>query len=241
MYTGNLDAVCYAFLWSFRLFDSMRNILLLPVFLFACRAVSAACNRDNCLRALVRSSEVGSAFCASYTSPGYSSTILPEFVSHCLDLPSRISSACSCLFPATTSQSTTASSANTSPSFPTSTSSCYIVSVSTVYVTLPPVTATITLPPVSLTKTDIITQTLPPVTATDTLPPVSLTETDTLTQTLPPVTATKPVPPVSLTETDTATQTLPPVTDILTDVLTATATIEVCKPYLWNPLTIFGY
>ncbi|KAJ9656217.1 hypothetical protein H2201_008608 [Coniosporium apollinis] len=57
----------------------------------------AACNRDNCLRALVRSSSLAAPFCSTFTKSPAPST-LPSFATACTgNQASRITSACSCL------------------------------------------------------------------------------------------------------------------------------------------------
>ena len=66
---------------------------------------AATCNRDNCFRQLIQSPDAVGPFCASYTKPP---APLPTFVSACQGLSSRVSSACSCLYPSTTSASSTA-------------------------------------------------------------------------------------------------------------------------------------
>lgn len=71
-------------------------------------AEAADCNHDNYLRQFLRSPAV-TAFCANYTATIKTATIsLPSYVSQCSGLPSRISSACSCVV--------TPSSSSTSPS-----------------------------------------------------------------------------------------------------------------------------
>jgi hypothetical protein len=55
------------------------------------------CNHDNCLRQFSKSSAV-TPFCATYTSAINTATAsLPPYVSQCSELPSRISSACTCV------------------------------------------------------------------------------------------------------------------------------------------------
>lgn len=74
-----------------------------------------ACNRDNCFRQLIQSPQVVGDFCATYTQTVNTvAAALPTFVSQCQGLASRVSSACSCLHPATTSSvaSTTVASAS---------------------------------------------------------------------------------------------------------------------------------
>lgn len=76
----------------------------------AATATAGSCNRDNCFRQLIQSPDAVGPFCASYTAPP---APLPTFVSACQGLSSRVSSACSCLHPATTSSSTTSSATST--------------------------------------------------------------------------------------------------------------------------------
>jgi hypothetical protein len=92
-----------------------------------------ACNRDNCFRQMLQSSAVVSEFCGTYTTAVSTATKgLPTYVSQCQNLPSRISSACSCIAPATvapsvcsTSSATTSTSATATPT-PSSGNSTYI-------------------------------------------------------------------------------------------------------------------
>jgi len=89
----------------------VKNTLLAATFLAtgvtampAAAEPTPACNRDNCFRQLIQKPEVVGPFCATYTqSENAASTALPTFVSSCQGSPSRVSSACSCLHPATTS------------------------------------------------------------------------------------------------------------------------------------------
>lgn len=75
------------------------------------------CNQDNCYRQLQASSSQASGFCPTYTlSPA--TAPIPTFANQCGGLPSRISSACSCLYPSTVVPTTT------SASTPSATSSC---------------------------------------------------------------------------------------------------------------------
>jgi hypothetical protein len=93
---------------------------------------AASCNADNCLRAL-RATQVpgqlqtAQAFCATFTKTSVPASAIPSYAAlNCKDnqnapLSSRISSACSCIAPATTSASATAT--------PTATgSACALVS-----------------------------------------------------------------------------------------------------------------
>jgi acid phosphatase len=75
-------------------------------------AETANCNRDNCLRQFLKSPAV-TPFCATYTAATNTVTMnLPSYVSQRSGLPSRISSACSCIV---TSSSTSASIPAASP------------------------------------------------------------------------------------------------------------------------------
>ncbi|MCJ1482542.1 hypothetical protein MMC06_002708 [Schaereria dolodes] len=85
---------------------------LLLTALCTATAVLAACNQDNCYRALAGHSTSASAFCATYTKTVATATTgLPTYASPCSSSPARITSACDCVFPAptTTTTSTTAS------------------------------------------------------------------------------------------------------------------------------------
>ena len=57
---------------------------------------SAACNADNCLRALRSTPTKASSFCATYTTSSNTATAIPTYGSFCSNSPSRVSSACSC-------------------------------------------------------------------------------------------------------------------------------------------------
>jgi hypothetical protein len=93
---------------------------------------AASCDADNCLRAL-RATQVpgqlqtAQAFCATFTKTSVPATAIPSYAANnCKDnqnapLSARISSACSCIAPSTTSSATTAT--------PTATgSACALVS-----------------------------------------------------------------------------------------------------------------
>ncbi|KAL8919365.1 MAG: hypothetical protein Q9208_006818 [Pyrenodesmia sp. 3 TL-2023] len=58
---------------------------------------SAACNSDNCLRALRATPTKASSFCATYTKTSNTATAVPTYGSFCSNSPSRVSSACSCV------------------------------------------------------------------------------------------------------------------------------------------------
>lgn len=78
-----------------------------------------ACNQDNCYRKLQASSSQASGFCPTYTL-SLATAPIPTFANSCGGLPSRISSAYSCLYPRTAVPIGTTVSAPTS----TATSSC---------------------------------------------------------------------------------------------------------------------
>ena len=72
----------------------MRCVLIvLPLLGLA----SAACNGDNCLRALQASPTKASSFCATYTKTPNTATTISTYGSYCSNSPARVSSACSCL------------------------------------------------------------------------------------------------------------------------------------------------
>lgn len=58
---------------------------------------SAACNADNCLRALRATPTKASAFCSTYTRTTSTATAIATYDSFCFNSPSRVSSACSCV------------------------------------------------------------------------------------------------------------------------------------------------
>ena len=58
---------------------------------------SAACNADNCLRALRGTPTKASAFCSTYTKTTSTATAIATYGSFCSNSPSRVSSACSCV------------------------------------------------------------------------------------------------------------------------------------------------
>ncbi|KAL8725622.1 MAG: hypothetical protein Q9181_006343 [Wetmoreana brouardii] len=64
---------------------------------------SAACNADNCLRALRATPTKASSFCAAYTKTPSTATAIPTYGSLCSNSPSRVSSACSCIVASTPS------------------------------------------------------------------------------------------------------------------------------------------
>lgn len=72
------------------------------------------CSHDNCLRALLGQSADASAFCATYTTAVQTATTaLPTYATQCSNLPSRVSSACSCLNTAAPTTTTTTSATPT--------------------------------------------------------------------------------------------------------------------------------
>lgn len=113
----------------------LRNIALAVAGLaVSCSAIPAApsatkaCNRDNCFRQLIETPDVVGPFCTTYTQTvNIVATALPTFVSQCQGLASRVSSACSCLHPATTTSASTTTppvtttSATSSSASPTTT------------------------------------------------------------------------------------------------------------------------
>jgi acid phosphatase len=79
-------------------------------------AVADNCNHDNCLRQFLKFSAV-TPFCATYTTAiNTAITSLPSYVSQCSGLPSRISSACSCVV----------TPSSTPTSIPTATNQTYV-------------------------------------------------------------------------------------------------------------------
>lgn len=85
------------------------------------------CNRDNCLRNLVDARYVTSAaaFCSTYTATT-TSIAVPTYIDKCGQpaIPSRLSSACSCAFPTTTSTTK-------GPAYTSSACSCLSLTTST--------------------------------------------------------------------------------------------------------------
>ncbi|CAL8579933.1 hypothetical protein XPA_005664 [Xanthoria parietina] len=76
----------------------LTNLLLLSSLL---SLAIATCNRDNCLRALAGTPTKASSFCATYTKTQQTATPIPTYGSFCSNLPSRVSSACSCVVTST--------------------------------------------------------------------------------------------------------------------------------------------
>jgi len=79
--------------------SSLLSMLAILCLIYSSTAQSG-CNADNCLRAAKRSSAQIAPFCSSYlsTAPA-ATTTLPAFATTaCSQSPSRISSACQCLF-----------------------------------------------------------------------------------------------------------------------------------------------
>jgi hypothetical protein len=113
--------------------------------------VWAGCDADNCLRAMDRSSVAASSFCLTYTKAVHTSTIdLPTFVSACSFSASRLSSACSCFQPGSTSSvkltSTKTTSSSKSTGSPESTS---IKSTSTMPISSSGLSSTSTAPSIT--------------------------------------------------------------------------------------------
>ena len=70
-----------------------------------------ACNRDNCFRQMLQNQEKVQEFCGTYTTAvSTATTSLPTFVTACSGLPSRVSSACSCIATPTATPTSTPSS-----------------------------------------------------------------------------------------------------------------------------------
>jgi hypothetical protein len=67
-------------------------------------ASATVCNEDNCLRAVQNPTRIisASAFCASFTVPACAATTIPAYLGNCHNDAARVSSACSCQFPAHT-------------------------------------------------------------------------------------------------------------------------------------------
>ena len=62
----------------------------------------AQCNQDNCYRAFAQRTSSVSSFCSTYTTTiNTATTSLPTYATACSNLPSEISSACSCIAPST--------------------------------------------------------------------------------------------------------------------------------------------
>ncbi|KAL8724528.1 MAG: hypothetical protein Q9166_007905 [cf. Caloplaca sp. 2 TL-2023] len=76
--------------------------LLSLLLLSSCLSLaSAACNADNCLRALRATPTKASSFCATYPKTPNTATPIPTYGSFCSNSPSRVSSACSCVVTST--------------------------------------------------------------------------------------------------------------------------------------------
>ncbi|RFU28817.1 hypothetical protein B7463_g7522, partial [Scytalidium lignicola] len=96
---------------------------------------AVVCNQDNCLRNLLdtRYISTASTFCASYTSSvSTEPTAIPTWLNGCGGLPSRVSSACSCLPTSATSSFATTGTSAASLAVTSSTSSTITSSTSTV-------------------------------------------------------------------------------------------------------------
>ncbi|KAJ5050484.1 uncharacterized protein L3040_002365 [Drepanopeziza brunnea f. sp. 'multigermtubi'] len=74
------------------------------------------CNRDNCYRQMIQNAAQASTFCPTYTAtPCAGAAALPTFVSMCTgNVASRVSSACSCIVPATSASSSSISTISSS-------------------------------------------------------------------------------------------------------------------------------
>ncbi|KAL8643738.1 MAG: hypothetical protein Q9226_008148 [Calogaya cf. arnoldii] len=88
----------------------LTSLLLLSSLLSLTSAT--ICSRDNCLRALAGTPTKASSFCATYTKTPNTATPIPTYGSFCSNLPSRVSSACSCVV---TPSPTTAPTCRPSP------------------------------------------------------------------------------------------------------------------------------
>ncbi|KAL3952473.1 hypothetical protein ACCO45_012416 [Purpureocillium lilacinum] len=110
----------------------MRNGVIAAALLagaadFAAAAPGNGCNADNCLRALRATQipgrlESARAFCASYTAvPSPTGVAVPSYAADACkknqnaDQPARLSSACACIAPATTTTATPTTTPTTSP------------------------------------------------------------------------------------------------------------------------------
>jgi len=159
----------------------LYDLVLTLLFLLHVQVSSAHCNADNCLKALRGQSHTASNFCKSYTGATAS---LPKYLSACSYLPSRISSACSCLITtssATPSTSPTISTTRCSACPPSSTRT---VSVPATSLLTCPSPATITS---SYTATFLKTVTAPASTVTsDEVGRISVLTTTTITTTAQP-------------------------------------------------------
>lgn len=80
-------------------------------------SLALACSKNNCLNAFSHASVSAKLFCASYTQhTSTATTALPPYATQCSNIPSKISSACSCLFtapPTSTKSSSTFSTVST--------------------------------------------------------------------------------------------------------------------------------
>jgi polygalacturonase len=99
----------------------MRFLVAVTVLCTAVSAVPrfeerAACNHDNCLRAFIGIGAPATSFCASYVP----SMTVPKWASSWQAVPSRIQSACSCIYTAPASHSATTTSPTSSASTATS-------------------------------------------------------------------------------------------------------------------------
>ncbi|GKT66073.1 hypothetical protein ColTof4_03177 [Colletotrichum tofieldiae] len=132
----------------------MRSSILITA-LASATAVNAACAADNCYRN-IKNQEVGSAFCATFTTDIVTETTgIPAEISTSCGVV-RLSSACTCVYPPATS---VCSKTVTSVSTETLPASTVILSGSAETVTLPPFTVTVSLPVVTATIVSRITVT----------------------------------------------------------------------------------
>ncbi|ERT01703.1 hypothetical protein HMPREF1624_02957 [Sporothrix schenckii ATCC 58251] len=112
----------------------MKTVSLASIAALAVGAAANECNADNCLRALRATQTPGrlqsaQAFCSAYTATPPASVAIPSYAAkacvgnHVGPLAVRLSSACSCIAPSTTSAATTVTStaAPTSSTAPSAT------------------------------------------------------------------------------------------------------------------------
>ncbi|GKT44278.1 uncharacterized protein ColSpa_04459 [Colletotrichum spaethianum] len=126
--------------------------------------VYAACAADNCYRN-VKGQEIGSAFCATFTTDIVTETSgIPAGISTSCGV-SRLSSACSCVYPSTTYPSATTGPGcfqNVTVSTKTLPASTVIITASAETVTLPRATITLGFANSTVTVFSTVTITDPP-------------------------------------------------------------------------------
>lgn len=89
-----------------------------------------SCNEDNCYRQMIQNTVQASTFCPTYTKTVSTGTAaLPTWVSMCTgNVASRVSSACSCIIPASSTKSTSATTTSAAPTLAANTcnhDNCY--------------------------------------------------------------------------------------------------------------------